>query len=417
MPVEASKTVLKKVESVVVETTVNKNTRKVVGDTTEEVKKVLPSMPRNPPTTEKPKIIAKKPSLPVKKEQLKPEPITNAATLNSTDENPESKSSKLSSPETTRDFGSWEHITDMDEQKDSLTNESVLNTNGQDKNVETLEKEEGTDDFKTGLDKFSLQTSEAKDNVMEGVIEKNIGQDILDLIEGKTEKSPKTNSFVRKEENVMVNGSDLNAVSESSSLMDNEEKCAVNAVDARSELISTEQVVEPSKGKESVDVDARESALHKTSKANWSFDLNELDDMRSNDMQPNQFQRSKSMNAVQKPVQAPLIKSTSIDGSFKHAEDKMVENEETTLENSKVPDWVVIAKAKHQKNAPEDDVSLEETMEDIQEMAAKVSSLWKSSYCYLSFSRALTLKLHVCIHAYSADQCVCQWCSKVAWGT
>ena len=336
------------------------------------MEKVSPPIAKNQPKAEKPKIVAKKPMLPVKKESLKRDLVDAAVIQNSTGENSQRK---LSAP-TTEDLGSWEHIAVANSQEKSPEKEPVKDAKVPDCKEEAVkeEEEENTDHFEQEMNKENMKTSVAEKEVKES---KNKGQDILDLIEGKAEKPSFVASTVKKEETekkeetVMVNGSDFNITS--SSPRDKEEKGALDALTAKIRRFSEDQVAEPNEDKREEKITTSQFGLSSTSKNNWSFELDELDDMRSTDLQPRQFQRSKSLSAVQNPSQTVFSKSTSIDGGFKYVEDKKPEEVEITPENSKVPDWVAIAKAKHQKNAPEDGESLEDTMEDIQEIAAQVS--------------------------------------------
>ena len=322
--------------------------------------------------------------LPVKKESLKRGLADAVITQNSTGEKSQSE---LSTP-TTEDFGSWEHITDANSQEKSPDKELIKDAKGPNPKEEAVKEEEAsTGDFEQEINKENMKNSVAeKEEVKES---KNKGQDILDLIEGKTEKPLSVANTVKEEETMMVNGSDSSIIT-SSSPRDKEEKGVLDAFTARIRRFSEEQVAESNEDKREEKVTTNHVGLGNTSKNNWSFELDELDDMRSTDVQPKQFQRSKSLSAVQNPSHTLLSKSTSIDGSMKYVEDKKDEKVEITSENSKVPDWVAIAKAKHQKNAPEDGESLEDTMEDIQEMAAQVC-LHSRSFDCLCFSFACFL--------------------------
>ena len=383
----------KKLESKAVEEVVKSNVAEPAPAKNEEVKKVTPE-PKNPPTAEKPKIVAKKPMLPSKKSP-RPDPISNQSTPTSEDKKPQGELNKIVSVATkefgvndkketpsnepnlvSKDPGEKEDAPEKESNKDGMetvfsTSKIVAEKEGCNEQEDSIEKEESN--VKEKSDEKEESNEKEDSNVTD--IQKIGGQDILDLIEGKTGRPSEVQSISKEEEHVLVNGSDVCGINGFSSPREKEEKAANDDSPATIRRFSKGQENECEESKPSLKVHAEQVTINKiNSEKNWSFQLNDLDDMRSADMQPKQFQRSKSMSAAQKPSsQATLVKSTSIDGGLTYAENQIVEETDTAFNSGKLPGWVAIAKEKHQKNAPEDDESLEDTMEDIQEIAAQVS--------------------------------------------
>lgn len=363
----------KMLESMAVEEVVKSNVAEPAKN--EEVKKVTPSVPKNPPTAEKPKIVAKKPMLPIKKSP-RPDPIKTQSTPTSEDKKPQSELSEIAV--STEEFGA-------NGNKDSPSNESALASKDPGEKEDASEKASNTDGMETAISTAKIvaekensnqkEDSDEKEESNETDVQKIGGQDILDLIEGKTGRSSEVPNVSKEKENLQVNGSDAFGINGFSSPREEEEKAADDDSLAKIRRFSKEQENESEESKPSLKFHAEQVSISKSNtEKSWSFQLYELDDMRSADMKPKQFQRSKSMSAAQKPSShATLVKSTSIDGGLTYAENEIVEETETASKSGKLPDWVAIAKAKHQKNAPDDDESLEDTMEDIQEIAAQIA--------------------------------------------
>ena len=396
---EKSKKVAAEVNSKVSEAIAEENTTQAGQDMVVDDKKVQSSVPNKPSTTDKPKIAAEKPKIAAKKPMLPPAgkdlpklDLSDVVVIHTPTEekqkNPQSDSDKLTTP-VKEDFGSWEHITSTKALKNAPDKESPVEANKKPNTIEeNSEKGNGIKDSKsgikeliTGADVPKMTESDAKDTdkdkKKESVVKKSKGQDILDLIEGKSEKPPASDDDLKTEGKVLMNGPDLSAKSGSASSSYDKNDAPFGALVSRTRRFSDEQPAKSNDNKREVKFSAEKNNIENASKNNWSFELDDGDDMRSNDLHPVQFQRSKSMSAVQKPAQNQLCKSVSIDSSLKYVEDNKEEKAETTPKKSDLPDWIAIAKAKQQRNSSEDeealDQTLEETMEEIQEMATQVN--------------------------------------------
>lgn len=374
--------------SAVPEVKSEENTSKVLAAKVKEVsspeskKPVVSEKPKKPPPiAEK----SKKPPLTAEKESPKLDLNDVVIVKTPTEEKVQTESAKLSAP-TSETLGSWENIASPRIQKNSLDSK-VASKNGNGENVKAEEKFEKNVDVNSKAkqskedvikqekvivqdDADGKKSNEAnKDEDM-----KDKGQEILDLIEGKIEKQNESDRKIKTEEKSFANGSDSKIKSSLSSSNKDINKDPFDVLVARTSKQSEDRSLKSNENKREVKFSAEKNNSEDPSQKNWSFDLRELDDMRSNDLQPLQFQRSKSMSEVKKSSQPPLSKSISIDSSMTLDQDKEGQKEETETksEQNKLPDWIAIAKAKHQRNVPEDEETLEDTMEEIHDIASKV---------------------------------------------
>ncbi len=108
-----------------------------------------------------------------------------------------------------------------------------------------------------------------------------------------------------------------------------------------------------------------EKKINKTQKpplsTNISFDMDDLDDIRSTDLQPTQAQRSYSLSGSAKPaVPNAIAKSSSTDTNVSKTRKNSQDGKSSEDVKGKVPDWIAIAKEKHRRHTVDDESEEEE---------------------------------------------------------
>ena len=97
------------------------------------------------------------------------------------------------------------------------------------------------------------------------------------------------------------------------------------------------------------------SDMEKKQSKNLSFDMNDLDDMRSADLQPSVAQNIKPSSA-NKQTEHKDISTPSSNGAETTVKSTALQNEKASTENgTTVPSWVAIAKEKHKRHNVEGD--------------------------------------------------------------
>lgn len=361
-----------------------------------DTKDTVPSVPKRPPAIDKAKQPppvaekAKKPMLPVEKVSPKLD-LSDVVIIQAlTEEKPQCDASKLTAP-ASEDFGSWEHITGPKGRKGSLEKEA-LNKSSSSLKVEEEEKILVQSDARKEICESddvpakckATKTSAGLNN--EDFIEVKKGQEILDMIEGKAEKVAGDKLEVQTEKELLVKGTDASLKKDSISSETDAEKAPFDALVSRTRRLSEGQTSKSDESKKGVRFSPEESPSENSPQKNWSFELNDLDDMRSTDLQPVPFQRSKSLSDPQKPVEPLMLKCVSVDNSMEQQKDKGTEGRAS----KKRPDWIAIAKEKHQRNASTDEETLEETTEEIQDIALQVSEI-------CTISQSMSISWNLCI--------------------
>ena len=290
---------------------------------------------------------------------------------------------KKTSTPVNQDFGSWEHLFGARSDKSSNQSDSS-------EVLATSEEKPVKEESKTRTVKSFDRKEELKAVDERKASEENKGQLILDMIEGKTEVSKDVDENVTSGKNKSPKNYVVVAKREGDGKVacgnEQEMSTAFDALISRTQRVNKEQQTKDMNSKQELKDNAKSNELVKTTKLNWSFDLQESDDMRSNDVQPMTFKRSHSMSTPSKDrnvdsraedSKPELIKWKSMDDSMTQEERDKKDEAQNPAKNGELPQWVSIAREKHMRHTSmdeedEDDGTLEETMEEIKDIAAQV---------------------------------------------
>lgn len=309
------------------------------------------------------------------------------------------------------EFGSWEHLasskSDTSLEKKAASIEKTRSTSSLTKEENFLEKslsksssktseQDATNVFNSSQEAGTNENKDKSSSTSDSAENSKVSG-ILDLIEGKTEKAPENSKADAKEQDKKVEKKHVvgpsafesqkhakaRSVSTSSETEDKNKGSKTRSLSSSSEtstkafdaLVSRTRKVseEPSKSEEKsneeqskIDIkkeatfNAEKIELKETSSKKLSFDIHEIDDIRSADLRPTQIQRSQSLSAVKKNQPSGISKANSMDQSFLQEDKENEQTEEPFTASKKLPDWVAIANAKHKRIADDDETVNEE---------------------------------------------------------